>query len=213
MVPTTKGFGKNLEKELGGVGAKASSGLGGKLLGGLKKTAVGAGVAIGGVLAGSVAKGFQRLSAIEQAEAKLSGLGHSAESVEAIMANALGAVKGTAFGLDEAAGLAGTLVASGIKPGEELEKTLRLTADSATIAGRELGDMGLIWGSVAAKGKLQGDDAMQLLSSGVPIWQMVGDVMGVTAAEAQELGSKGQVSFDIFRQAMEQGVGDRKSVV
>ena len=207
MVPTTKGFGKNLEKELGGVGAKASSGLGGKLWGGLKKTAVGAGVAIGGVLAGSVAKGFQRLSAIESAEAKLSGLGHSAESVEAIMANALGAVKGTAFGLDEAAGLAGTLVASGIKPGEELEKTLRLTADSATIAGRELGDMGLIWGSVAAKGKLQGDDAMQLLSSGVPIWQMVGDVMGVTAAEAQELGSKGQVSFDIFRQAMEQGVG------
>ena len=207
VVPTTKGFGKNLEKELGGVGAKASSGLGGKLWGGLKKTAVGAGVAIGGVLAGSVAKGFQRLSAIEQAEAKLSGLGHSAESVEAIMANALGAVKGTAFGLDEAAGLAGTLVASGIKPGEELEKTLRLTADSATIAGRELGDMGLIWGSVAAKGKLQGDDAMQLLASGVPIWQMVGDVMGVTAAEAQELGSKGEVSFDIFRQAMEQGVG------
>ena len=101
VVPTTKGFGKNLEKELGGVGAKASSGLGGKLWGGLKKTAVGAGVAIGGVLAGSVAKGFQRLSAIEQAEAKLSGLGHSAESVEAIMANALGAVKGTAFGLDE----------------------------------------------------------------------------------------------------------------
>ena len=207
VVPTTKGFGKNLEKELGGVGAQASSGLGGKLWGGLKKTAVGAGVAIGGVLAGSVAKGFQRLSAIEQAEAKLSGLGHSAESVEAIMANALGAVKGTAFGLDEAAGLAGTLVASGIKPGEELEKTLRLTADSATIAGRELGDMGLIWGSVAAKGKLQGDDAMQLLSSGVPIWQMVADVMGVTAAEAQELGSKGEVSFDIFRQAMEQGVG------
>ena len=211
VVPKMDGAGRKIEKELAGVGDRAGSargsGLGGKLWGGLKKTAVGAGVAIGGVLAGSVAKGFQRLSAIEQAEAKLSGLGHSAESVEAIMANALGAVKGTAFGLDEAAGLAGTLVASGIKPGEELEKTLRLTADSATIAGRELGDMGLIWGSVAAKGKLQGDDAMQLLSSGVPIWQMVGDVMGVTAAEAQELGSKGEVSFDIFRQAMEQGVG------
>ena len=211
IVPKADGMGRSIEKELGGVGARAGSskgsGLGGKLWGGLKKGAIGAGVAIGGVLAGSVAKGFQRLSAIEQAEAKLSGLGHSAESVEAIMANALGAVKGTAFGLDEAAGLAGTLVASGIKPGEELERVLALTADSATIAGRELGDMGLIWGSVAAKGKLQGDDAMQLLASGVPIWQMVGDVMGVTAAEAQELGSKGQVSFDIFAKAMEQGVG------
>ena len=211
VIPKMDGAGRTIEKELAGVGDRAGSGkgngLGGKLWGGLKKSAVGAGVAIGGVLAGSVAKGFQRLSAIEQAEAKLSGLGHSAESVESIMTNALASVKGTAFGLDEAAGLAGTLVASGIKPGEELEKTLRLTADSATIAGRELGDMGLIWGSVAAKGKLQGDDAMQLLSSGIPIWQMVGDVMGVTAAEAQELGSKGQVSFEIFQKAMEQGVG------
>lgn len=207
IVPSSKGLGKGIEKELGGVGGRASKQMGGKLWGGLKAGAVGAGVAIGGVLAGSVAKGFSRLRDIENAEAKLTGLGHSAESVQSIMDNALASVKGTSFGLGEAAGLAGTLVASGIKPGEELEKTLKLTADSATIAGRELGDMGLIWGSVAAKGKLQGDDAMQLLSSGVPIWQMVADVMGVTAGEAQELGSKGQVSFEIFREAMEKGVG------
>ena len=207
VVPTTKGFGKNLEKELGGVGAKTSKGLGGKLFGGLKVAAGGAGVAIGGVLAGSITKGFNRLRDIENAEAKLTGLGHSAETVEGVMKNALASVKGTSFGLGDAAGLAGTLVASGIKPGKELEKTLKLTADSATIAGRELGDMGLIWGSVAAKGKLQGDDAMQLLASGVPIWQMVGDVMGKTAGEAQELGSKGEVSFEIFQKAMEKGVG------
>lgn len=207
VVPSTRGLGKGIEKELGGVGGRASKQMGGKLWGGLKAGAVGAGVAIGGVLAGSVAKGFGRLRDIENAEAKLTGLGHSAESVQSIMDNALASVKGTSFGLGEAAALAGTLVASGIKPGQELEKTLRLTADSATIAGRELGDMGLIWGSVAAKGKLQGDDAMQLLSSGVPIWQMVADVMGVTAGEAQELGSKGQVSFEIFREAMEKGVG------
>ena len=207
VVPTTKGFGKNLEKELGGVGAKTSKGLGGKLFGGLKVAAGGAGVAIGGVLAGSITKGFNRLRDIENAEAKLTGLGHSAETVEGVMKNALASVKGTSFGLGDAAGLAGTLVASGIKPGKELEKTLKLTADSATIAGRELGDMGLIWGSVAAKGKLQGDDAMQLLASGVPIWQMVGDVMGKTAGEAQELGAKGEVSFEIFQKAMEKGVG------
>lgn len=211
IVPRTAGMGKGIEKELAGVGERAGSskgkGLGGKLFGGLKVAAGGAGVAIGGVLAGSITKGFSRLRDIENAEAKLTGLGHSAETVEGVMKNALASVKGTSFGLGEAAGLAGTLVASGIKPGKELEKTLRLTADSATIAGRELGDMGLIWGSVAAKGKLQGDDAMQLLASGVPIWQMVGDVMGKTAAEAQELGAKGEVSFDIFRQAMEQGVG------
>lgn len=211
IVPSTSGMGKSIEKELAGVGSRAGSskgsGLGGKLWGGLKIGAGVAGAAIGGVLAGSISKGFTRLKDIENAEAKLRGLGHSAEDISSIMENALNAVKGTSFGMGDAATLAGTLVASGIKPGEELEKTLKLTADSATIAGRELGDMGLIWGSVAAKGELQGDDAMQLLASGVPIWQMVGDVMGKTAGEAQELGSKGKVSFDVFRQAMEQGVG------
>lgn len=189
------------------LGGKINSYVGPKLWSGIKLGAIGAAGAVAGVFSGAVVKGFSRLSSIEQAEAKLTGLGHSAESVSSIMDNALASVKGTAFGLDEAAGLAGTLVASGIKPGQELEKTLALTADSATIAGRELSDMGLIWGSVAAKGKLQGDDAMQLLESGIPIWQMVGDVMGKTAGEAQELGSKGKVSFDVFRQAMEQGVG------
>ena len=124
IVPRTAGMGKGIEKELAGVGQRAGSskggGLGGKLFGGLKVAAGGAGVAIGGVLAGSIGKGFKRLRDIENAEAKLTGLGHSAKTVEGVMDNALASVKGTAFGLGDAAGLAGTLVASGIKPGKEI---------------------------------------------------------------------------------------------
>ena len=208
IVPSFKGAKKALGEEMDQAEKHvAKKGFGTALFGGLKTTAVGAGVAVGGVLSASLYKGFKRLSAIEDAKAKLGGLGHDAKAVTSIMDNALASVKGTAFGMDEAASTAGTLVASGIKPGKDLEKTLKLVGDSATIAGRGMGDMGLIWSSVAAKGKLQGDDAMQLLASGVPIWQMVGKVMGKTAAEAQALGSKGQVSFEIFQKAMEQGVG------
>src|SRR5699024_2829089 len=109
VVPTTKGFGKNIERELSGVGARAGSSrgnsLGGKLWKGLKVGAGVAGAAVGGVLAGSIAKGFQRLSAIEQAEAKLTGLGHSAQEVESIMDSALNAVKGTAYGMGDAASI------------------------------------------------------------------------------------------------------------
>ncbi|RTE48830.1 peptidoglycan DD-metalloendopeptidase family protein [Actinobaculum sp. 352] len=174
--------------------------------GALKVAKVGGGLLTAGLIT-TVTKGFTRSKAIEDAEAKLEGLGKSSEEISAIMDNALKSVQGTAYGLDEASTTAGILVAAGIQSGEELEKTLKLVGDSATIAGRDMGDMGLIWASVASQGKLQGQDAMQLMQSGIPIWQMVGDVMGVTAAEAQELGSKGQVSFDIFRQAMEGGVG------
>src|SRR5699024_8161428 len=103
IVPKADGMGRGIEKELSGVGARAGAangnGLGGKLWKGLKVGAGVAGAAIGGVLAGSIAKGFQRLSAIEQAEAKLSGLGHSAQEVESIMDSALNAVKGTAYGM------------------------------------------------------------------------------------------------------------------
>ena len=212
IVPSVKGFPDTLKKELGGVEdeiAKKSArgGFGRKIFGGLTKVAKGTGLAAGATFAASMVKGFGRLSAIENAEAKLKGLGHTTSEVEAITKNALNSVKGTAYGLDEAAGLAGNLVASGIKPGKDLERILKLVGDSAAISGREMSDMGLIWMQVASKGKLTGEDAMQLMEAGLPVWQMVGDQMNVTAAEAQDLASKGKVSFDIFAKAMEEKVG------
>ena len=212
IVPSVKGFPDTLKKELGGVEdeiAKKSArgGFGRKIFGGLTKVAKGTGIAAGATFAASMVKGFGRLSAIENAEAKLKGLGHTTAEVEAITKNALNSVKGTAYGLDEAAGLAGNLVASGIKPGKDLERILKLVGDSAAISGREMSDMGLIWMQVASKGKLTGEDAMQLMEAGLPVWQMVGDQMNVTAAEAQDLASKGKVSFDVFAKAMEEKVG------
>lgn len=174
---------------------------------GLKWGAAAGGAAIAGGLGASLFGGFNRLADIEDARASLLGLGKDAKTVDRIMDDALKSVKGTAYGLGDAAKLSGTLVASGIQPGQDLQKTLGLVADSATIAKRDLGDMGLIWSSVASKGKLQGDDAMQLLESGIPIWQMVGKEMGITAGEAQELGSKGKVSFEVFQTAMENSLG------
>src|SRR5690625_7937744 len=51
----------------------------------------------------TLVKGFGRLTGIDTAKAKLTGLGHSAESVETIMVSALDSVRGTAYGLDHAA--------------------------------------------------------------------------------------------------------------
>lgn len=209
IVPSLDGASRELQKQLGAAESDVArkGKFGSKIWRGLKVGAVAAGAGIAGVLTGSIAKGFQRLSAIEDAEAKLTGLGHSGEEVQKIMDSALAAVKGTAYGMGDAASLSATMVAAGIEPGKDLENTLRLVADSATIAGRDLSDMGLIWGQVASKGKLTGEDAMQIMEAGIPIWQLVGKEMGVTAGEAQELASKGEVSFDIFRRAMESGLG------
>ena len=207
ITPKMDGAGRAIERELSGVGARAGSSkgnsLGGKLWGGLKAGAVGAGVAIGGVLTGSVVKGFRRLTAIEDAEAKLRGLGNSAEDVEAIMDNALAAVKGTAFGMDEAATTAASAVAAGIKPGKELESYLRLVGDAAAIAGTDMSSMGSIFNKVATSGKVQGDVFAQLGDAGIPIVTLLAEEMGVTAEEVYKLGSAGKIGTDEFLSAME----------
>ena len=185
------------------MGSKLSSGIGSVL----KKSAVGVGVAGGAALAAGLTKGIGRLNSIEQAEAKLSGLGNSASDVGSIMDNALNSVRGTAYGLDEAATIAASAVAAGIKPGQELERTLKLTGDAAAIAGTDLQSMGSIINKVATADMMQMDVANQLMDAGIPILQMVGQELGVTAEEARKMASAGEISFEIFQNALEQGVG------
>ena len=209
---STRGLGKDIAKAMGSpeiakTGDKAGRSIGSRLGGVLKKSAVGVGVAAGGLLGTALTKGFGRLNAIDQAQAKLRGLGHDAKSVGSIMDNALASVKGTAFGLDEAATTAAGVVAAGIKPGKELTQVLKTTADTATIAGTSFKDMGAIFGSVAARGKLQGDDMLQLTSRGVPVLQFLAKQYGVTAKKASEMVSKGKVDFKSFEEAMRKGLG------
>ncbi|MEU5838564.1 tape measure protein [Streptomyces diacarni] len=215
IIPTAKGMTSGIESELGGVGGKAGDKAGKGFMGGLGKAAGtaakiagGAAALVGGAIAGVALKGgFDRAMNIEAAQAKLSGLGHSADSVTKIMDNASAAVKGTAFGMGDAAGVAASIVASGVKPGQDLQKTLTLVGDAAAIAGTDMGSMGAIFSKVAASNKLQGDTIAQLHDAGIPALQLVADEMGVTAEEASAMASKGEVDFATFQRAMQEGMG------
>lgn len=200
-------LGQDADKAASSAGKSWSSRFGGAVVrtGAIAAGAVAAvGAAIGGL---ALRGGFDRALNIQDAEAKLLGLGNSAETVETIMDNALAAVSGTAFGLGDAATVAANAVAAGIKPGRDLERTLSLVGDAATIAGADLSDMGSIFGQVAAAGVLMGDDIAQLQDRGIPILQLVADQLGVTAQEAKKLASEGKVSFDTFQDAIEAGMG------
>lgn len=163
---------------------------------------------LGGIgVAQILTKGWDRLTGIENAQAKLKGLGHDAGEVQKIMDNALASVKGTAFGLGDAASIAAGAVAAGVKPGQDLERTLKLVADSAAIAGTDLGSMGSIFNKVAANGKLTGEVLQQLQDQGVPVLQFLSKQLHTTAADVSAMVSKGQIDFKTFENAMEQGVG------
>ncbi|WP_211276133.1 tape measure protein [Corynebacterium aquilae] len=191
---------------------KQGKSIGGVLAAGIGKTlklgAATTGLSAGGIMGTAIYKGMGRLNAIEGARAKMGTLIESAADVDGAMQNALASVRGTAFGLGEAATTASSMVASGIKPGQQLEGVLKTVADTAAIAGTSMSDMGLIFGSVAARGKLQGDDMMQLLGRGIPVLQLLAKETGKTSAEISQMVSKGQVDFELFERAMHHGMED-----
>ena len=206
------GFGRTAGRSFaGGFSPEAQRGalstFGSKAANGVKRTAQVTGAAVGGILAFAIQRGFSRLNAIEQAQAKLRGLGHDAQSIQGIMTSALASVKGTAFGLDEAATAAASAVAAGIKPGQELTRYLKLTADAATIAGTSFSDMGTIINQVTTAGRAQTDDLNQLADRGIPIYQWLAKQYGVTAIELRKMVSDGKVDAATFRKVIEQNIG------
>lgn len=189
------------------LGSKMAGGASSALKKGLKVAGLASlGASVGGAISAGLYKGLGRLTAIEQAQAKLKGLGHSAQSVSTIMDNALASVKGTAFGLEEAASVAASSVAAGIRPGKELEKTLKLVADASTIAGRDMGSMGTIFNKVIAQGKVQGDELMQLSEAGIPALALLSKQMGKTTTEVSGMIKKGQIDAKTFMDAIGKGM-------
>lgn len=159
-----------------------------------------AGVAIKG--------GINRALDIEDARASMRGLGHDTKTIDSIMENALASVKGTAFGLGDAASIAAQAVASGIKPGEDLERTLKLTANSAALARVGLDEMGSILTKVWTSGRVQTDELNQLADRGIPIWQKLAESYGVSATELRDMVSAGKVDAQTFADVLENTVGD-----
>lgn len=210
VFPTFKGFRSTTVREVDSTASEAGGRFSSVFGGAIKGIGVGVAAAVGasiGAIAAIAGKGLSRALNIQDAKAQLVGLGNSAENVDAIMANALDSVRGTAFGLDAAATIAASSVAAGIKPGEALTRTLKLTADAATIGKSSLSEMGDMVNKVATNGKLTTEVLQQFQGRGIPLLQMVADQYGVTAEAAAKMVTDGKVDFATFQTALEKGVG------
>lgn len=161
----------------------------------------------------TLVKGFNRLTGIDTAQAKLKGLGHDAKSVEIIMTSALDSVRGTAYGLDEAATTAASAVAAGIKPGKELTRYLSLTADSAAIAGTSMSEMGSIINKVQTAQRAYAGELNMLADRGLPIYQWLADEAGTTADAIRDMASDGKISAEMFLNAIEKNIGGAAKIM
>lgn len=195
--------GSGMQGKMAAVGAVGAKALGGALTVGVAA----AGAAITGTLGAALSKGFDRLKSIDEAKFKLKALGNSASDVQGIMDSALESVKGTAFGMGDAATIAASAVAAGVKPGKELTEYLSMTADAAAVAGTSLSDMGRIINQVRTGQVAYTEDIQQLAERGIPIYQWLGDSMKVPAAEVKKLASEGKISSEIFEKAIRDHIG------
>lgn len=206
----------SLSQTLGKVGGhltnagKRISSAGDTLTRKITKPAVAATSALVGI---TLVKGFNRLTGIDDARAKLLGLGHDGQSVDKIMKSALDSVKGTSFGMDEAATTAAGAVAAGVKSGQELTKYLSLTADAAAIAGTSMSEMGSIINKVQTGQQAYTDDLNQLADRGLPIYQWIAKEANISAGEVKKFASEGKVSSQMFLSAIEKNIGGAAAIM
>lgn len=227
VAPSLRGFFTTLDSQMSGnsmnnSGQRAGRSLGGGItdgvrgamrkVGGIAKLVGGVGAALGGLATGFVTGatlkgGFERAIGIENAKSKLAGLGYEMKAVDGITEDTLKAVRGTAYSLDQVLGVAATGLASGIKEGEGLTNYLKLIADTATISGASIDEIGYTFNKVQAQGKASGISLMQIAQRGIPIYQWLSKEIGVSQDELMTLVRKGEVSSEDFRKAIEKNIG------
>lgn len=173
---------------------------------GLTNAAIGMGKKIAAAVLDPLIEGGKKRSLnIEQAKFQFKGLGMD---VEQSMADALYAVKGTAFGLDEAAVAASQFGASGVKSGSEMQAALRGISGVAAMAGSSYSDMANVFTKVAGQGRVMGDDLNRLGARGINAAATLGKAMGKSEEEIRKMVSKGQISFNTFSKAMSDAFGE-----
>lgn len=163
---------------------------------------------------GVLSSGWDRLVSIDTAKTKMAALKLTASEVEIVMSNALAAVKGTSFGLGDAATVAATALAAGVKPGQALTDYLKLTADTAAVARKAGADMGATFnevGSILNKVTTQGyatNQELQMLSDkGLPIYQNLAKNLNLTTGEIIQMAEKSGVAASAVRTALQDTVG------
>lgn len=149
--------------------------------------------------------GLTRAMNIEQAKFQLSGLGVAWDDISESINYA---VKGTRYGLDEAAVAASQLVASGVQLGDQMSTSLRSISGVAAMTNREYSDIAQIFTTVASNGKLMTMQLRQLSYSGLNASAALAKELGKTEEQINEMVSKGEIDFQTFAAAMDNAFGE-----
>lgn len=196
--PNFDGFERAVRQQTDGI----TSRLGGAFAGAGKMAAKAfAGVGALAVAGGGI--GLKIASDMQQAQIAFTTLLGSADAAKQHLGTLQQFAAATPFELPGLVQASEKLVAFGWSAQDSI-KTLKATGDVA--AGMNLGQDGIdritnALGQMKVKGKVTGEEMMQLQEAGVDGWGLLADATGKPVAELQQLGSQGKISADTFIQA------------
>lgn len=84
---------------------------------------------------------------------------------------------------------------------DELRPKLEDIGNVAAAVGKPIDEIGLIFGQVAAAGKLTGERLLQFQERAIPIGPAIAETLGVAESSVKDLVSKGLVDFATFEKA------------
>ena len=107
------------------------------------------------------------------------------------------------FNLPEVVQATRTLLGSNIAL-KDVVATTKMLGDVSAGSGADIKSLAVVYGQVAGMTKLQGQDAMQFVSNGIPIWDLLQKATGKSIDQLRELATDGKISFDIVKKALTQ---------
>lgn len=143
--------------------------------------------------------GASRAMNLARSQFKLEGLGIAWEKISDSIDQA---VSGTAYGMDAAATVASQFAASGLELGDTMTRALKAVSGVAAMTGSSFEDIGQIFNTVSGQGRLMADQLNQLSVRGINAAATLAKALNKTEAEVREMTSKGQISFEMFYEAM-----------
>lgn len=155
----------------------------------------GASIAIGGFL--------KAAGDFEQVEIAFETMLGSAEKAKELLDGLKEDARRTPFTLPGILDAGKRLLAMGIKA-DRLRDTIKILGDvTAGVGIEKLPQLVLAFGQVSAATKLRGQEIRQFTEAGVPLLEELGKSLGKTAGEVQAMTSRGEVSFEDVRKALE----------
>ncbi len=146
-----------------------------------------------GVMAG-IGMAFVRPAAeMERFKVQLTNLEGSSAGAERAMAWIQDFATRTPLELNDTISAYAKLKAFGVDP---MNGSLMALVDTMAATGggaEQLDGLVLALGQAWTKGKLQGEEALQMLERGVPVWDLLAQKLGRTTAEVQEMASAGKL--------------------